>query len=750
MTAHSLVWLQEVGKDDGKIVGGKGANLGEMVKAHFPVPPGFVVTAEAYATFLQHNGLNDKIQHVLETIDFSKPASLEKASLHIKKFITSGFLPESFVKDVFQAYIKLGHALANPFVAVRSSATAEDLADASFAGQQESFLNIQGEANLLLAIKDVWASLFDTRAIFYRHEKGFDHLRVRIAVVVQKMINAKKSGVMFTLNPVTNDKTTIVVEAINGLGEYIVQGEVTPDHYEVDKQSLTLITKHPAQQAKQLVRKGNKNVNEKLLPEVGKKQKISDEQIIKLATLGKKVEQHYYFPQDIEWAIEDNAIYLVQTRPVTTTKNMIKQKETMQKDLPIILKGDPTSPGIASGTVRIVPSAKDIGRVQLGDVLVTMQTNPDFVPAMKKAAAIVTDTGGRTSHAAIIARELGIPAVVGTQKATKVLQENDVITVNGTTGEIAKGKTIHTINAEIAEPYQQTATKIYVNLAQPELAEKIAKRYVDGVGLLRAEFIMADIDIHPKKAIQEQRQEEYIQKLAAGIGTFCQAFSPRPVVYRTSDFKTNEYRHLKGGEAFENIEPNPMLGYRGTFRYVHNPEVFELELAATKQVRHKMKLKNLWMMLPFVRSIDELVAVKKLIASAGLYRTPSFKIWMMIEIPSNVILLDQFIEVGIDGISIGSNDLTMLLLGVDRDNNDVAEAFQEENEAVLWAFEKIIKTAHKHNITVSFCGQAVSQYPNLVEKLVRWGITSISVSPDALLATRNIVSAAELKLVQNT
>lgn len=745
MTAHSLVWLQDVGKNDGKIVGGKGANLGEMVRAGFPVPPGFVVTAEAYAEFLQHNHLIEKIQHLVETIDFAKPASLEKVSGQIKSLITKGVFPQTFVGEIFNAYIKLGKTLSDSYVAVRSSATAEDLADASFAGQQESFLNVHGEANLLLAIKDVWASLFTPRAIFYRHEKHFDHTRVRIAVVIQKMINAKNSGVLFTLNPVTNDKTTIIIEAIWGLGEYIVQGTVTPDHYEVNKQSLQIVTKHISQQTKQLIRKGQRNKNEKLSATQGKKQKISDDHIIALAQLAKQVEHHYYFPQDMEWAIEDNKIYLVQTRPVTTTT--IHAQQTTTTELPTILQGDPASPGIASGRVSIVPSAKDIAKVKQGDILVTIQTNPDFVPAMKKAAAIVTDIGGRTSHAAIIARELGIPAVVGTKTATKKLHEDEMITVNGSTGEIKKGRSIITTQDTLAEQFTPTATKIYVNLAQPELAESTAKRYVDGVGLLRAEFIMADIGIHPKQAIKEHKQQVYIDKLTQGISSFCKAFTPRPVVYRASDFKTNEYRHLQGGEAFEVIEQNPMLGYRGAFRYMHDPEVFELELAAIKQVRNKMQLKNLWLMLPFVRTVEELVAVKKLIAAAGLYRTPSFKLWMMVEIPSNVILLDQFIEAGIDGISIGSNDLTMLLLGVDRDNNDIAQAFQEENEAVLWAFEKIIKTAHKHSITVSFCGQAVSQYPNLVEKLVQWGISSVSVSPDALAATRDIIAHTEKQLL---
>ncbi len=392
----------------------------------------------------------------------------------------------------------------------------------------------------------------------------------------------------------------------------------------------------------------------------------------------------------------------------------------------------------------------EINKVLPGDVLVAEQTNPDYVPAMKKAVAIVTEKGGRTSHAAIVSRELGIPAVVGTETATKILKTGEVITVNGAKGEIYKGSFKPSAMSSIPEArhaYIKTATKVYVNLAQPDLAEKVARRNVDGVGLLRAEFMIADIGTHPKKLIRDGKKKVFIDKLALGLETFCSAFNPRPVIYRASDLKTNEYRGLDGGKEFEPIEPNPMLGYRGAYRYIHDPEVFEMELEAIKIIRNKKMLKNLWLMIPFVRNVHELIEVKKIINASGLYRTPTFKLFMMVEIPSNVILLDEFIKVGIDGISIGSNDLTMLILGTDRDNSEVAAEFDERSEAVLWALEHVIKTAHKHHITASICGQAPSLYPDLLEKLVEYGITSVSIAPDVIDSVRENIAEFERKLV---
>jgi pyruvate, water dikinase len=746
-----VAWFQDIDKNDVGLVGGKGANLGEMTQAGFPVPGGFVVTSHAYFNFIRDNNLSTKIQHLLKTVNYDRQESLQQVSHHIKKLIMEGEVSKDLAKEVFTAYNRLGGLFSDALVAVRSSATAEDLPTASFAGQQETFLNVKGEANLLLKVRQGWASLFEPRAIFYRHEQKFDHFRVGIAMVVQKMVASEKSGIMFTIDPVTNDKSKVVIEAIYGLGEMIVQGQVTPDHYEVAKHDLSILVRSKAVQTVQLRKVGTENKEVHVSNHEGAKQKITDHQIVELARIGKRLEHHYYHPQDIEWAIEKNKIYIVQTRAITTANNKQEKKEQGTVKLPVITQGAPASPGIASGPVKVMHSVADIDKVMQGDVLVAPQTNPDYVPAMKKAAAIVTEMGGRTSHAAIVSRELGIPAVVGTANATKLLKTGMVITVDGAKGEIYKGSAgISSATDDVPQEIIKTATKVYVNLAQPELAEKVAKRHVDGIGLLRAEFMMADIGTHPKKLIHDGKQHVFIDKLAEQLEIFCKAFHPRPVVYRASDFKTNEYRGLIGGKEYEPIEPNPMLGYRGAFRYIHDPQVFNLELEAIKRVRNKKELKNLHLMIPFVRTVKELVDVKKIVTGAGLYRSANFKLWMMVEIPSNVILLDKFIEVGIDGVSIGSNDLTMLVLGTDRDNSEVAHEYDEQNESVLWALEHVIKTANKHKITVGICGQAPSLYPSLCQKLVEWGVTSVSVSPDVIDVTRKNIAAFEKNLVRKS
>lgn len=747
-SAHHIAWFSEIRKEDVPLVGGKGANLGEIVNAGFPVPNGFIITSSAYYDFIRENNLNIKIKHLISTVNVNNSKSLEQVSLHIKKLIKEGQMSKELVNDIVSSYKKLGGVFSQALVAVRSSATAEDLANASFAGQQETYLNVKGDAVLLEKVKEGWASLFGARAIFYRHQQKFDNIKIGIALVVQQMVESDKSGIMFTIDPVTNDKSKIVIEAIYGLGELIVQGEVTPDHYEVDKKELTVLSKKTSFQDHYLKKKGVDNKKIKLSKRQGEKQKLSEKEILALAKLGKEIEKHYYFPQDLEWAIEKQKVYIVQTRSVTTTHTDNKQVNTNLLESDVILKGDPASPGIASGPAKVIFSPKEIDKVLAGDVLVAPQTNPDFVPAMKKAIAIVTDSGGRTSHAAIVSRELGIPAIVGTQFATKKIKTGNIITVNGTKGEIYKGGfSVTKQNTMHSYKKIDTATKVYVNLAEPELADKIAQSDADGVGLLRAEFMMAGIGIHPKKLIKEGKEKLFIEKMADDMEAFCKAFNPRPVVYRASDFKTNEYRNLVGGKDYEPEESNPMLGYRGAFRYIHDPEVFALELEAIKIVRNKRNFKNLWLMIPFVRTVGELEKVKKIINKAGLERSSTFKLWMMVEIPSNVTFLEKFLEVGIDGISIGSNDLTMLVLGTDRDNSEVASEFNEMDEAPLWAFEHVIKTAGKHSVTASMCGQAVSTYPELVRKLVEWGVTSVSVSPDAIESTRKLIAQTEKEIL---
>jgi pyruvate,water dikinase len=741
-----IAWFSEVNKDDVASVGGKGANLGEMANADIPVPGGFIVTAHAYYDFIEKAKIAPRIRSLLEPLDPADSRQLQKVAGEIKQTIMDAAMPPEIAAEIKKAYQQLGKGL----VAVRSSATAEDLPEASFAGQQRTFLNVQGEAEVLAAVQGCWASLFEPRAIFYRQQQGFDHFKVGLAVPVQKMVQSQASGVMFTLEPVTSDTSKIVIEAVWGLGEAIVSGEVTPDLYIVDKNGFKITTKKIARQDRQLVRNPKAddeeaNIWAPLPPEMQKKQKVTDKEVIELAKIGQHIEDHYQFPQDIEWAKEDGELFIVQSRPVTTIKEPTEAERKITA--PLLLTGAPASPGMAFGPVKIVHDPSEIDKVLEGDVLVAEMTTPDFVPAMKRAVAIVTDRGGRTAHAAIVSRELGIPCVVGAEKATTTLADGQVITVDGGGGKVYKGKVARGKTAAVTDMLKEeieTRTRVYVNLAQPELAEKVAKRNVDGIGLLRAEFMVAQIGEHPSYMISRDRGGEFVDKLAAGLTTFAQAFHPRPVVYRTNDFKTNEYRALKGGDDYEDPEENPMLGYRGASRYITDVETFKLELAAIKRVREKYN--NLWVMIPFVRTVDELARTKKIMEAEGLKRSEDFKLWMMVEVPSNIFLIDKFLDVGIDGISIGSNDLTQLILGIDRDSEKLAETFDERNEAVLIALEKAITATQARGVTSSICGQAPSVYPELTEKLVQWGITSVSVSPDMIGTTREIIAKAEAKL----
>ncbi len=745
-TAHVL-WFKDINKNDIPLVGGKGANLGEMVKAGIPVPDGFVVTAKAYFDFINSTSIKQKIMTELSGLDVDDSDKLLEASERIRTAILQADMPRELAEEIKDYYLELCGE-NDKYVAVRSSATAEDLPEASFAGQQESFLEIKGWKSVVSHVQKCWASLFTARAIFYREENKFSHLKVGIAVPVQLMCQSDVSGIMFTVNPVTNNQDEVSIEAAYGLGQPIVSGEITPDQYVVSKKSKKIIARTVVPQDWQLTIEGKTGISAKYK----KKQKLTNSQIVDLAKIGMEIEEHYGKPQDIEYGIEKGRVLIVQSRPVTTlvqkTQNVVVEEGKGSK---VLLEGLAASPGVFSGEVRIIKNPKEISKVKEGDILVAEMTNPDYVPAMKRAGAIVTDLGGRTSHAAIVSRELGVPAVVGTLNATKMLTNGEIITVDGASGKIYEGDITQIVKetkkSSVDLSKIKTATKIYVNLAEPELASEMASRNTDGIGLLRAEFIIANIGTHPKKFIKDKNKKEFILKLAEGLEKFADAFNPRPVVYRFTDFKSNEYAGLKGGAEFETDEPNPMIGYRGVSRYIKDLEVFEMELEAIKIVRNKKGLKNLWVMMPFVRTVEQLREVKKIVSASGLRRSGTFKFWMMVEIPSNVILLDDFIDEGIDGVSIGTNDLTMLTLGVDRDNEKVADIYNEMDPAVLKSLEKIVTTCRKRDITCSVCGQAPSVFPELVEMLVEWGVTSVSVSPDVIEKTREIVYEAEKKVL---
>ncbi len=1181
-----LVWFAEVGKEDIPLVGGKGANLGEMTKAGLPVPPGFIVTADAYYEFLRATKLDRIVKKELTNLDPEDSKKLNVIASTLQKAIQSHPLPGELAKQIEKAYDDMGKGP----VAVRSSATAEDLPDASFAGQQDTYLNIEGADRVIKAVRQCWASLFGARAIYYRTINKFDHLKVGIAVPVQKMVQSEVSGIMFTADPVASDTSKIVIDAGLGLGEAIVSGSVTPDHYVIDKKTMTVVSKEVSKQAWQIVRnRDGKDVHIPTPKDKLEGQKLTDEQIVKLATLGHKVETHYGAPQDMEWAFEGGSFYMVQSRPITTLKESGQQLATSslapsqpenESQKPeasgqsadenvVLVTGAAASVGRASGPVKVIHKPSQIDQVLEGDVLVTEMTSPDYVPAMRRACAIVTDTGGRTcfagqtkiltsqgfmridevehydgellvpslnkeslklewkpilavlkrraktiqmavsqrgisaesrlevtanhrfltlekrqlveekvgdllnreagflsitnlpgiksrranrslayllgalgtdgsiyrtathgevqfiqkdtaakrpfikkvrqlfkevydyemrpslkkasngylrgrlvsgeamayrcyskqrayqiaeqeqqlgvsvlehepafaqsfiggaldgdgaratksgrlhlysaephiyepfitgclrlgvlpqvtpnreakniqlsegtdcllrdcarlsshstrsrmgsrlfaaqqllgdiidrvnykgrirpyvdgnlyidadkisrdimqladeteraelekiiksdlrmlrgsylgegrmtgvynltvadnhnyvvftenytpvvvanSHASIVSRELGIPCVVGTGNATNALKTGQVVTVDGASGKVYKGKVgrqeLATGNSELVastkylaarEAVPITATKVYLNLAEPTKADEYAQLPVDGVGLLRAEFIIANIGEHPHAMMASGRSKEYVQKLSEGIGTIAQAFNPRPVVYRFTDFKSNEYKSLKGGEKYEEQENNPMIGYRGASRYILDPEEFALEIEAVKAVRDGMDLKNLHVMIPFVRRVDEFTRVRDLMHQNGLKQGADFKLWIMVEVPSTIFEIQKYIDEGIDGISIGSNDLTQLILGIDRDSSKLATEFDERYPAVMGAMIHVIKTCRKAGVSASICGQAPSVYPEVTEALVKAGITSVSVAPDVAISTRKLIASVEKKIL---
>ncbi len=766
-----MLWFDEIGKEDVPLVGGKSASLGEMTsKTKVPIPYGFALTADAYRLFLSKNALDKKIVDALKPLrDPNDTDTLQKVGAEIRKIIGSAPMPKELEKVIVDAYNELSkrEKVKNPFVAIRSSATAEDLPDASFAGQQETYLNVTGASDVVDKVRECYASLFTDRAIFYRVEKGFDHISIALSAIVQMMCYSESSGVMFTMDPTNGDDSVVMIEANYGLGEYVVQGRVTPDDYYVEKKTLKISKRAIPVKTVMLVQKPEGGTEEKQVPDSLKnRQVITDDEIEELAKYALTIERHYGRPMDIEWGLDKQTgkLLILQARPETVwslKKGPIEQKESIMSERKILVKGLPASPGVVAGKVHLIPSAEQVSEFNAGEILVTEMTAPDWVPAMKKAKAIVTDSGGMTCHAAIVSRELGIPCIVGSKNGTEILKSGMEVTVDAKRGVVYEG-----IVAEAVAPESQialssqsgfaeapvTGTKILVNLGEPELAEKISKLPVDGVGLLRMEFIVNDhIRKHPMWLIETRHPEEFVDKLAEGLATFCRAFHPRPVVLRFSDFKTNEYAKLEGGEKYESgiKEANPLLGFRGACRYTdprYEP-AYRLEIAAVKKVRNEMGLKNLWCMIPFNRTVDEFVKIRELLHREGLRQDDDFKLWIMAEVPSNVLLADEFCKAGADGFSIGSNDLTMLILGADRDNEVLAPLFDERNLAVKRAIKSLIETAHQYGKTVSICGQAPSVYPDFARFLVELGIDSISVNPDVVIQTKKLVAQVEQRII---
>ena len=769
MSYKYIKFFNEIKKDDLPVVGGKGANLGEMTGNGLPVPPGFCVTAGAYKDFIHYAELDEVITFLIESLNVDDVEQLNDVSKEIRqKIMEAPILPE-LEEEIKKSYLDFSKSInmTDPEVAVRSSATAEDLPDASFAGQQDTYLHIRGEKELVNHVKMCWASLWTGRAIYYREKQHFDHFDVLLSAVVQKMVNAKKAGVMFTANPINKSTDEMMINSSWGLGEAVVSGTVTPDEYIIDKKTKEIKEKHVASKLSMVVKKevgvGTEvvNVEDYLGKDAVEAESLTREELKKLIEMGLKIENIYGSVQDTEWAFDKDTgdFYFLQSRPITT----IGGEEKEEKLIPLC-KGLPASPGIGRGIVKNIKNLTEISQVEEGDILVTEMTNPDMVPAMKKARAVVTDEGGRTCHAAIVSRELQIPCIVGAKNATQVLKNGTEVTVDATRGIVYQGNVLNeeakveeksTEKVQTVTAYNPpiTATKIYMNLGEPDLANKYKDLSFDGIGLMRTEFIFTNmIGEHPMYLLKTGRGNLMIDKLSEGISKVATAIFPRNVVVRMSDFRTNEFRGLKGGDEVEPIEQNPMIGWRGVSRYI-SPEYeegFRLECKAIKRVREEYGLHNVIVMLPFVRTPDELRTVKAIMAEEGLRQSDGLKIWIMAEVPAVVFRAEEFAEL-VDGFSIGSNDLTQLIMGADRDNGVLNNMgyFDERNPSVKAALKTLIEACNKKGKTCSICGQGPSQYPELAEFLVECGITSISVNPDTVEYTRRLIASVEQKLILN-
>jgi pyruvate, water dikinase len=856
-----------LGREDTDYAGGKGANLGELTAAGLPVPGGFVVGAPAYGAFCAQTGLRKRLAELLDGVDVEDTAALRAASAAARALFDETPIPEPLAGEIRSAYMRLADGAgadggdgvsadgaggdgtgadgvggegasagganggagperregASIPVAVRSSATAEDTADTSFAGMNETFLNVRGAEATIDAVRRCWRSLFGARTIYYRGVNGFAQAEMDIAVVVQRQIESTRAGVMFTVNPATGAREELVIEGSFGLGEAVVSGSVSPDRYIVAK--ATLAIRRREVNHKELVIEyapGGGTVQRALSEEEAVRPVLSDEEVVAVAELGRRIEVHYGSPQDTEWAFDpDGALWMLQSRPITTLHDDIvsadgarpggagvdatpseraRASDASSEDAraggaspesvpansaaddhararTVLLRGLGGAPGRAAGVARVLSTLDDAARLNDGDVLVTHMTSPDWLPLLRRAGAIVTDSGGMTCHAAIVSRELGIPCVVGTGEATSKLRDGEIVTVDAGRGVVLEGAIDLDGGPPAGGPGEgsgrsamagaggpttgapvpgaatgagavTTGTQILVNLSEPSQVERVKDLPVDGVGLLRAEMMVLEAlgGDHPRTLLAEGRGDEFVARMAEGLTTFAAGFAPRPVTYRTIDFRTNEFSGLRGGERYEPHESNPMIGYRGALRYTREPDVFALELAALRKV-WDTGLHNLHVMLPFVRTARELRRCRELIAESGLLERPGFELWVMAEVPSVLFNLADYAALGITGISVGTNDLTQLLLGADRDNEVLAETFDERDPAVTAYLRELIPRARGLGLRTSICGQAPSVHPEYAELLVRAGIDAISVSVDVVDRTRRLVAAAEQRVL---
>ncbi|MCL6708478.1 phosphoenolpyruvate synthase [Pseudomonas sp. R2.Fl] len=789
--SQSIAWFETLGRGDVPRVGGKNASLGEMVQTlaakGVRVPPGFATTADAYWRYVEENDLRGRMTALLDQWEAGK-ATLAETGQAIRNIFLKGDWPKETAVDIVAAYKELSRraGVEDVEVAVRSSATAEDLPDASFAGQQETFLNIRGEAALIDACRRCYASLFTDRAISYRKAKGFDHMKVALSIGVQQMVRSDigGSGVMFSIDTETGFDKVVLINAAWGLGENVVQGAVDPDEYQVfkpllDRPKLTPIIekKKGAKAIKMIYAKGEKPTRNVPTSKAERAAWVlSDTEILDLARWAAVIEQHYGCPMDMEWARDGKSgeMFIVQARPETVQARRgagAFRSYTIRNKGKVLTKGLSIGDAVASGQVCLIESAQDIDQFVDGSILVTSTTDPDWVPIMKRAAAIVTDHGGRTSHAAIVSRELGLPAVVGTGNATHLLHSGQDVTIScaeGDEGFVYEGIADYSVEELEVQDLPQTSTHVMLNLANPGSAFRWWRMPADGIGLARMEFVVSNaIRVHPMALVHfdrlkdeaakaeiavltagyDRKPDYFVDMLARGLARLAAAVHPKPVIVRMSDFKTNEYAGLLGGAEFEPDEENPMIGFRGASRY-YSPryrEGFALECRAIKRLREEMGFTNVVVMIPFCRSLGEADKVLEVMAENGLRRGENgLEVYVMCEIPSNVILARKFAD-RFDGFSIGSNDLTQLTLGVDRDSGELADLFDEQDEAVKWMIEKVIEEARTAGAKIGLCGQGPSDHPEFAEFLVDCGIDSMSVTPDSFIKVKKKVAEAEAR-----
>ena len=746
-------WFSELDKNSGAVAGGKGANLAEIYNLKVPVPPGFVVTAQAYDYFVEEIGIREKINSILKSVDFEDTKQLDESTKKIRQLILDGEFPKELKEEVLESYENLdtrnlenakGYALdilknsTEPvFVAVRSSATAEDLADASFAGQQDSFLNVKGKQQLLESIKKCFASLYTSRATYYRNKKGFAGKKVSLAVVVQRMVDSDKSGVIFSKDP-SYKNDNIIIEAVFGLGTGIVSGKITPDKYVVSKDFEIKDKKISNKKIAVTRNSGGGEEVVKLKEGISERQVLTDFEIKKLAEYSLKLEEHFQKPQDIEFAIENEEIYLIQSRPITTIEKRIETQKSKNLDGEVILTGLAASPGIASGKIKIVENMSDLSKIKNGDILVTRMTNPDMVVTMQRSAAIVTDEGGLTAHAAIVSREMGIPCVVGTQEATEKLKDREVITVDGYTGKIYKGKIAESAKKEILPVTAKTRTEIKVIVDLPSFAERASRTGLKKTGLTRIEGIIAESGKHPEYFLKQKKTRDYEEIIFRGVHSIAKYFEE--IWVRTSDIRSDEFSNLEGAPTEK--EANPMLGMHGIRYGLKNPEILKAELNALKRVSERNK--KIGLLLPQVISVEELKKVKEILNEINF---SSSKIGVMIETPASVQIIKELCTEGIDFISFGTNDLTQYILAVDRGNEQVQEIYDEMHPAILYQLGFVIRVCKKYNVETSICGQAGSR-KEMADFLVRQGIDSISVNADAAKNISDYVSELEKNLLK--